>query len=953
MTRSADMGRLSPLVNKLKKGGVFLASIALVLSFMLPQAVVAEAQGLNTGEYHNGQYWRTMHKEANPELPQMCGLEIAVVLDLSTSVGDDGLAKMKTSLHNWIDEIKGQPLSVKFYTFGTYSPANNRVPHSAIFALNAATGISGARAYVTNLVLARDIARGRTDGTRGGTDWEGPLKDINDSGRTYDVVYFVTDGEPTTNNDRTPFGDRSEPDYGFTVHNQDISRAITQANALKGKGTRIEAIHIGNVPDMPVLHDNVGRTKDRRAYRNGDRYIQLGNRDPDYGTFGRNRQMSYRESILSGTRTYFYKRDEASAQFNGGEPQFIGLEEMIKAISSPDGYQKGDDYSVLGSALSNVSDSFCKTLIEVKKNVVDAEGNIDATQDVSGWEFTLAVPNRSPLLFVNERGQRTNTITSATDSAGSLTAKLKSDHPDQSTTVQLRENPRDGYRLQNLVCTNRSDGTPVEARKQNDSDEFSFTVPTYADIVCEAKNAPSENFTVSKTAIKDQMPEVDGDQPNALVDQDGNATVYYDIAITNEMDVPVDLRGNVVDEVTPPDNFRVVQLRFLLNGEELRHNDGTIPGTALGRFEAKETKTIRAEVDLESIDPTLVQGLPTEPEECLPQSSVRNVVTVQGAESEDCVNLVPSTLLFEKKAIDTNQDGVISADDVKYSDDGLARVVSYQLSVTNPADSGPRSYSLIDHLQFARGVKVRDVTLVDNQNGHSVTDTTGSRELDVTGLLFGGTVKPTIEPGSTHTYDVVVSFDPLTAEEHAAIADECVVAGGGLRNKAVLTSGAIELDDEDCVPIPAPGFYDLVIQKKDIDNPDSLLKNAEFSVIDADGQVISVFEETAPGIYRTQLEVGRQYTIVETRAPEGFQLGASVIELRTVPTRGGLSTEILNQDDVIGVAARNDAGDYSTVTLEVENVSVGDLPLSGGWGILPYLLSGAVIAGFGLLRARS
>lgn len=146
-----------------------------------------------------------------------------------------------------------------------------------------------------------------------------------------------------------------------------------------------------------------------------------------------------------------------------------------------------------------------------------------------------------------------------------LSAQLKSDNPDQSTTIHLREKPRDGFRLWDLVCTNRSDGTPVDTQQQNAGNEFSFMVPTYADIVCEAKNAPSENFIVSKTAAVDQMPDVDGDQPNALVDQDGGATVYYGIAITNGMNKPVYLRGDVVDVVTPPENFRVVGLHFTLD----------------------------------------------------------------------------------------------------------------------------------------------------------------------------------------------------------------------------------------------------------------------------------------------------------------------------------------------------------------------------------------------------
>lgn len=161
----------------------------------------------------------------NPPMPQRCGVDAAIILDLSNSVDDTEFEQSKEAAHVIIDALAASGSGVGIYTFATNAPALNG-QNRVWMPLTAPAEVAAAKAHVDGLQRANSSA--------GGTNWEGALKRVADSGRTYDFVYFITDGVPTANdNPSSWFSNAADSDAGVYTHFSDIDNAIKQANRLK------------------------------------------------------------------------------------------------------------------------------------------------------------------------------------------------------------------------------------------------------------------------------------------------------------------------------------------------------------------------------------------------------------------------------------------------------------------------------------------------------------------------------------------------------------------------------------------------------------------------------------------------------------------------------------------------------------------------------------------------
>lgn len=158
----------------------------------------------------------------NPPLPEQCGIDVAVVLDMSTSLSNSDVTNSRTAARAVVTALEGTPSSVGVYYFGTRG-------HRAI----AKTPVASAAG--ANTVRSAVDSVGRPSWGTNFTNWDEPLQMVNAEGANYDVVLFVTDGEPN----RYGTGQSSQ---GTAV----LDAAITSANVLKASGTTVLGVGVGS-----------------------------------------------------------------------------------------------------------------------------------------------------------------------------------------------------------------------------------------------------------------------------------------------------------------------------------------------------------------------------------------------------------------------------------------------------------------------------------------------------------------------------------------------------------------------------------------------------------------------------------------------------------------------------------------------------------------------------------
>lgn len=171
----------------------------------------------------------------NPELPLRCGLRIAVVADLSTSLryaDTDGFEASKKAANAFIDSLQGTPAELGIYNFASSGPANRagttHGQNPPYISMQSEQGVQQAKDVVNNWSYQANNSA---------TNWEEGLKQVKD--HDYDVVYFITDGMPTTSSTI-----KSKGIGGEFVQASALNDAIKAANELKAAGTRVVPIMV-------------------------------------------------------------------------------------------------------------------------------------------------------------------------------------------------------------------------------------------------------------------------------------------------------------------------------------------------------------------------------------------------------------------------------------------------------------------------------------------------------------------------------------------------------------------------------------------------------------------------------------------------------------------------------------------------------------------------------------
>lgn len=180
-----------------------------------------------SGNQTSGGTWQSSRN--NPQLPITCesGLRVALILDLSGSVGNAGATgTLKNASKGMVDALAGTGSSLALYTFASTAPRGS-----------GATGQNYA-AMAIDSGTNRQTLKNRIDGyaTGGGTNWDQGIWQVANDRASYDLAIVVTDGQAT-------FFDGGGS--GNATRFVETERAIFSANALKAKGTRVLAVGVG------------------------------------------------------------------------------------------------------------------------------------------------------------------------------------------------------------------------------------------------------------------------------------------------------------------------------------------------------------------------------------------------------------------------------------------------------------------------------------------------------------------------------------------------------------------------------------------------------------------------------------------------------------------------------------------------------------------------------------
>ncbi len=175
----------------------------------------------------------------NPAFPEYCGVSIAMVFDTSTSISQSEMNSFKQAAQAFVGDtaLGGTPSKATMFRFSTTaSTLNGGTPYDLSFAGSAAsnTGYLGA---------ANRIATSLPTQGDGFTNWDGALRLVKQTGN-YDMVLFLTDGDPTT------YG-VSGTNTNTSVQFRMVEQAAMSANALKastgpsGANTKIVGVGVG------------------------------------------------------------------------------------------------------------------------------------------------------------------------------------------------------------------------------------------------------------------------------------------------------------------------------------------------------------------------------------------------------------------------------------------------------------------------------------------------------------------------------------------------------------------------------------------------------------------------------------------------------------------------------------------------------------------------------------
>lgn len=432
---------------------------------------------------------------ANPQIPMSCGLRIAVVADLSTSLSHadnaNGFDESKKATKAFIDALAGTPAELGIYNFASSAPANgagstvgNNPPY---ISMQTEAGVNQAKQIVENWAY---------NPGNSGTNWQAGLQQVKAG--NYDVVYFITDGMPTTSSTIKSKGIGAE-----FVQASALNDAIDAANELKKAGTRVVPLMVdltlgGRSSQRPVVKNDLVLKDAKRIAWTADPgqapgiYYKIRSDHPkalhanyiNTDTLA-NLKMAY---DAAGSQTL-----QVFERMPNGRQETITLNQSRWTYGTRDVKQMGEDisgtgdtvriegYGKLAAQMKSMAQDLtkkCNGEVIVKKRIVDENGKV-LSDGEPGWEFTLSANGQKVIDPGNGSlvTQWRKVTSSRDEDRGTARWGIQSEEEQKLTLV---ESQQPGYSLYkrdnaNAVCHETREGNTVQIPVQNVG-EFGFTV---------------------------------------------------------------------------------------------------------------------------------------------------------------------------------------------------------------------------------------------------------------------------------------------------------------------------------------------------------------------------------------------------------------------------------------------------------------------------------------------
>lgn len=373
---------------------------------------------------------------------------------------------------------------------------------------------------------------------------------------------------------------------------------------------------------------------------------------------------------------------------------------------------------------------------------------------------------------------------------------------------------------------------------------------------------------------------------------------------------------------------------------------------------------------------------------CIP-----NIATVIGLDSDpkpenNTAEDDRCSLTMEKTAVDVDGDGQITGADTSLPGPNGTKKISYTIQVRSPQGAPEMGYQIFDIPKFANLVNVKGAKVTDAK----IISGTGSLPSGVVNRTFGAPVPAEgwpvvttsdaakIGANSVHQYTIEVYYTVVGDLNAPDAPKECTSlgAGNGLFNEAkMIPTVGLPVVDDGCGPIVAPREVMLTVIKVDHENKEQPLVGAEFSIYDADAQgniimdqgTVKVmadgydpFDPSTKGYHTIALKPDTLYYLVETKSPMGYNLLAQPVMFKisrdasgnqvvTFFKSGEPNTPLPAPDALVQIDQTKEPS-KSTAYVQVADVTQGQLPRTGGSGLLMPLAAAAIFIAAGFLYTR-
>jgi hypothetical protein len=382
-------------------------------------------------EARRSSHGKWMVARDNPPAVQSCGLNIAMVADLSISVGAKGLPNLTKAMDGLVDGLRGTPSKVALFNFSSHSPARqyNSVNQNYPALMDVQTTAQGTavKNLYSNWVV--DSA----------TNWDHAFWTVaaEQPSRQYDVVVFITDGLPTWHSTAQ---DNALPIGGYG-NLRSLEAAVYSANLLKGRGARI----------IPFFVNSTGTT-------------------------GSEIQPAAYASMRNNLRAI-------SGPTEGSD--FFWADSYATATQQLTALARGNCEGSVKVTKRVVNAGFDTT----GATAAQLEANSSVA---SGWTFSSSSLNSTNVTIPGAVG---NVLTQTTGASGSVTVPVRFPHPSVAGDISITETQKPTYSLvqvggRNAVCRDLETGSQPTGYANYGALGFRLTAKNSNAIECVVYNQP-------------------------------------------------------------------------------------------------------------------------------------------------------------------------------------------------------------------------------------------------------------------------------------------------------------------------------------------------------------------------------------------------------------------------------------------------------------------------------